>query len=130
MKKKTYNNVLKGARILMKKGYEKKEAAELSLKIFEEHESGPLPVEHYLERVLSKEEWLKEYENGSRKKEDCFLGRINCTNLSCEFQTDGRCLYGGTAEISPDPKEEGDCSAFEPREEDPNEFCRSKEEKR
>lgn len=73
MKKKTYNNVMKGARMLMKKGYDKKEAAELSLKIFEEHENGPFPVEHYLERVLPKEEWLKEHENGSRTKEDVYV---------------------------------------------------------
>lgn len=73
MKKKTYNNVMKGARMLMKKGYDKKEAAALSLKIFEEHENGSLPIEHYLDKVLPKEEWMKEYENGSRKKEDVYV---------------------------------------------------------
>lgn len=36
MKRKTYNNVLKTARLIMKKGYEEKESLEMAVKIFDE----------------------------------------------------------------------------------------------
>ena len=38
MKRKTYNNVLK---------------------VFEEHENGEMPIEWWLDKIISKEEWLK-----------------------------------------------------------------------
>ena len=39
MKRKTYNNVLKAARLIMKKGYEKNESLEMAVKIFDEMEA-------------------------------------------------------------------------------------------
>ena len=39
MKKKTYNNVLKAAKLIMKKGYEYKESLEMAVKIFDEMEA-------------------------------------------------------------------------------------------
>lgn len=53
MKRKTYNNVLK------KKGYDFQESSEIVLKVFEEHENGEMPIEWCLDKIISKEEWLK-----------------------------------------------------------------------
>lgn len=38
MKRKTYNNVVKASKMIMKKGYEQKEAQEMALQIFENME--------------------------------------------------------------------------------------------
>ena len=61
MKRKTYNNVLKGIKIIQKKGYDFQESSEIVLKIFEEHENGEMPIEWWLDKIISKEEWLKMY---------------------------------------------------------------------
>ena len=57
MKRKTYNNVMKGIKIIQKKGYDFQEASEIVLKVFEEHENGEMPIEFYLDRIVSKEEF-------------------------------------------------------------------------
>ena len=59
MKRKTYNNVLKGIKIIQKKGYDFQESSEIVLKVFEEHENGEMPIEWWLNKIISKEEWLK-----------------------------------------------------------------------
>ena len=59
MKRKTYNNVLKGIKIIQKKGYNFQESSEIVLKVFEEHENGEVPIEWWLDKIISKEEWLK-----------------------------------------------------------------------
>ena len=61
MKRKTYNNVLKGIKIIQKKGYDFQESSEIVLKVFDEHENGEMPIEWWLDKVISKEEWLKMY---------------------------------------------------------------------
>ena len=61
MKRKTYNNVLKGIKIIQKKGYDFQESSEIVLKVFEEHENGETPIEWWLDKIISKEEWLKMY---------------------------------------------------------------------
>ena len=61
MKRKTYNNVLKGIKIIQKKGYDFQESSEVVLKVFEEHENGEMPIEWWLDKIISKEEWLKMY---------------------------------------------------------------------
>lgn len=61
MKRKTYNNVMKGIKIIQKKGYDFQEASEIVLKVFEEHENGEMPIEWWLDKIISKEEWLKMY---------------------------------------------------------------------
>ena len=38
MKRKTYNNVVKASKLIMKKGYEEKESLEMAVKIFDEEE--------------------------------------------------------------------------------------------
>ena len=57
MKRKTYNNVLKGMTIIQKKGYDYKEAGDIVLKVFNEHENGEMPIEFYLDKIVSKEEY-------------------------------------------------------------------------
>ena len=61
MKRKTYNNVLKGIKIIQKKGYDFQEASEIVLKVFDEHENGEMPIEFYLDRIVSKEEFETMY---------------------------------------------------------------------
>ena len=61
MKRKTYNNVLKGIKIIQKKGYDFKEAGDIVLKVFNEHENGEMPIEFYLDKVISKEEFETMY---------------------------------------------------------------------
>ncbi len=61
MKRKTYNNVMKGIKIIQKKGYDFQEASEIVLKVFDEHENGEMPIEWWLDKIISKEEWLKMY---------------------------------------------------------------------
>ena len=56
MKRKTYNNVLKGIKIIQKKGYDFQESSEIVLKVFEEHENGEMPIEWWLDKIISKEE--------------------------------------------------------------------------
>lgn len=57
MKRKTYNNVLKGIKIIQKKGYDFQESSEIVLKVFEEHENGEMPIEWWLDKVISKKEY-------------------------------------------------------------------------
>lgn len=45
MRRKTYNNVLKGVKMVMKKGYSKEEATDIVIKIFDQHENGEMPIE-------------------------------------------------------------------------------------
>ena len=61
MKRKTYNNVMKGIKIIQKKGYDFKEAGDIVLKVFNEHENGEMPIEFYLDRIVSKEEFETMY---------------------------------------------------------------------
>ena len=61
MKRKTYNNVMKGIKIIQKKGYDFQEASEIVLKVFDEHENGEMPIEFYLDKVISKEEFETMY---------------------------------------------------------------------
>ena len=61
MKRKTYNNVLKGIKIIQKKGYDFQEAGDIVLKVFDEHENGEMPIEFYLDRIVSKEEFKTMY---------------------------------------------------------------------
>ena len=61
MKRKTYNNVLKGIKLIQKKGYDFQESSEIVLKVFEEHENGEMPIEFYLDRIVSKEEFETMY---------------------------------------------------------------------
>ena len=59
IKRKTYNNVLKGIKLIQKKGYNFQESSEIVLKVFEEHENGEMPIEWWLDKIVNKEEWLK-----------------------------------------------------------------------
>ena len=61
MKRKTYNNVMKGIKINKKKGYDFQEASEIVLKVFDEHKNGEMPIEFYLDKIVSKEEFETMY---------------------------------------------------------------------
>ena len=63
MKKKTYNDVLKVARLIMKKGYEEKESLEMAVKIFDEMEAlnNGMSIEWRISRIIPKEEWEAQY---------------------------------------------------------------------
>ena len=61
MKRKTYNNVMKGIKIIQKKGYDFQEASEIVLKVFDEHENEEIPIEFYLDKIVSKEEFETMY---------------------------------------------------------------------
>ena len=59
MKRKTYNNVMKAIKMIQSKGYDFKEASQIALNIFDEHENGEMPIEFYIEKIANKEEWIK-----------------------------------------------------------------------
>lgn len=63
MKKKTYNNVLKAARLIMKKGYEEKESLEMAVKIFDEMEAlnNGMSAEWRISQIIPKSEWEAQY---------------------------------------------------------------------
>ena len=57
MKRKTYNNVLKAARLIQKKGYEQKEALEIAVQKFDELEQmqNGMSVEWLIDKMSIKE---------------------------------------------------------------------------
>ena len=63
MKRKTYNNILKAAKLIMKKGYEEKESLEMAVKIFDEMEelNNGMSIEWRISQIISKEEWEEQY---------------------------------------------------------------------
>ena len=63
MKKKTYNNVLKAVRLIMKKGYEEKESLEMAVKIFDEMEvlNNGMSIEWRISQIIPKSEWEAQY---------------------------------------------------------------------
>ena len=63
MKKKTYNNVLKAAKLIMKKGYEYKESLEIAVKIFDEMEelNNGMSIEWRISQIISKKDWEEQY---------------------------------------------------------------------
>jgi hypothetical protein len=61
MRKKTYNNVLRAGKLIQKKGYEKQEALEMALKVFDNHENDVQPIEFYIGMIIPKEEFKEMY---------------------------------------------------------------------
>ena len=63
MKRKTYNNVLKAAKLIMKKGYEEKESLEMAVNIFDEMEAlnNGMSIEWRISQIIPKEEWEEQY---------------------------------------------------------------------
>ena len=64
MKKKTYNNVCKAAKMIMKKGYDEKTAFDLSKKCFDNAEANKrsgFPVEWYIDKIIPAEEFKQQY---------------------------------------------------------------------
>lgn len=56
MKKKTYNNVLKAARLIRKKGYNEEESLEIAIKCFDnmEYANNGMPVEWFVNMIVEK----------------------------------------------------------------------------
>ena len=56
MKKKTYNNVLKAARLIKKKGYEEKESLEMAVQVFDNMEmlQNGMSAEWFIEKIAPK----------------------------------------------------------------------------
>ena len=56
MKKKTYNNVIKASKMIMKKGYEKQESLDMALKVFENMEQlkNGMSAEWFIEKIAPK----------------------------------------------------------------------------
>ena len=48
---------MKGIKIIQKKGYDFQESSDIVLKVFDEHENGEMPIEFYLDKVISKKEY-------------------------------------------------------------------------
>ena len=63
MKKKTYNNVLKAAKLIMKKGYEEKESLKMAVNIFDEMEASNngMSIEWRISQIIPKSEWKEQY---------------------------------------------------------------------
>ena len=67
MKRKTYNNVIKASRLIMKKGYNKQESLDMAVKIFDMMEEMKnngyeiLSAETYIAMKANKEDWEKVY---------------------------------------------------------------------
>ena len=57
MKRKTYNNVLKAARLIRKKGYEQKESLEIAVQKFDELKAmhNGMTVEWLIDKMANKE---------------------------------------------------------------------------
>ena len=56
MKRKTYNNVLKAARLIRKKGYEEKESLEMAVQVFDNMEMSKngMSAEWFIEKIALK----------------------------------------------------------------------------
>lgn len=56
MKRKTYNNVLKAARLIRKKGYEEKESLEMAVQVFDNMEmlQNGMSAEWFIEKIAPK----------------------------------------------------------------------------
>ena len=63
MKRKTYNNVVKASKLIMKKGYEEKESLEMAVKIFDEMETlnNGMSIEWRISQIIPKSEWEAQY---------------------------------------------------------------------
>ena len=56
MKRKTYNNVLKAARLIRKKGYEEKESLEMAVQVFDNMEmlQNGMSADWFIEKIAPK----------------------------------------------------------------------------
>lgn len=60
-KRKTYNNIIKASKMIMKKGYEQKEAQEMALRIFENMEQlkNGMSAEWFIEKIAPKNYFME-----------------------------------------------------------------------
>lgn len=69
MRHKTYNNIMKAQKLIMKKGYSGQESLDLAVKVFD-RDLSIMPAEWHIDKILSKEEYEREYSGYMGKKED------------------------------------------------------------
>jgi hypothetical protein len=62
MKNKTYNNVMRLAKAISKKGYDLKESADLAVNCFDKSVGTIYSPEHFANMIISKEQWERETE--------------------------------------------------------------------
>lgn len=60
MKRKTYNNVMRATKMIMKKGYSFEEASQMAINLFDQYENGEMKIEWYIEKIATKAEWLSQ----------------------------------------------------------------------
>lgn len=60
MKRKTYNNVLKAAMLIRKKGYEEKESLEMAVQVFDNMEmlQNGMSAEWFIEKIAPKNQFI------------------------------------------------------------------------
>lgn len=63
MKRRTYNNVCKAIKMIVNKGYTEEESKELALKCFDNVENSGMSIEFYIDKIIPKEEYKREYLN-------------------------------------------------------------------
>lgn len=61
MRRKTYNNVMKAAKLIMKKGYGERESYDMALGIFDRNDTSVHTAEWYIDKMMTKEEYESEY---------------------------------------------------------------------
>ena len=63
MKRKTYNNVIKASRLIMAKGYERQEALEMAVNVFDEMEAlkNGMSAEWFISRIIPKQDYLAQF---------------------------------------------------------------------
>ena len=63
IRKRTYYNFMRVEKMIIMKGYDKKEAEEMTRRIFDEYEAAPLglSVLQRVDRILSTKEYEEEY---------------------------------------------------------------------
>ena len=60
----TYHNLMRIVKMIMEKGYDETEAVVLAQKKFQDFNPNGMPIEEMISRMLTKEEYLREYGHG------------------------------------------------------------------
>lgn len=63
MKYKTPKNVEKAILLIMEKGYDREEAIDMAIRCFDNSKTNRMSVEWWINRIISKKEWLRESQN-------------------------------------------------------------------
>ena len=64
MMRRTYNNMVKATKMIMAKGYDKKEANDIAIKCFDDSKTNGMSIEWWINKIVDKGTWerdAKEY---------------------------------------------------------------------